>query len=904
MSRINLSDYRFQGTFRSYQQDVLDSVEKYLDNRKIHIVAAPGSGKTILGLELIRRLNAPALVLSPSVTIRQQWGERFAEGFMQDPGSIGEVFSYSLKTPNAITSITYQALHAAFNKRVSDEEVETDVEGKLEHAEIEDYTAFDLMKTVKSAGIKTICLDEAHHLKNEWQKALEGFVAAMGNVDLIALTATPPYDSSLTEWNRYISLCGEIDAEIFIPELVKQKTLCPHQDYIYFSYPTKEEKALLNSFKDRAYKCIDEILSSRHFVNAVGKSKILRNYGQMYEQIFDAADEYASVLTLAARAGVDVPKQLISMLSPQKSLKKFSLETAQTALGFMLRSPEVFGEAETKVIRNLLNKNGFMSGASVALAGDRKIKKMLSASMGKLSGINSIAAAEFADIGDKLRMLILTDFIRKDSMPIIGTTGAISVMGTVPIFESVRRAVGGAASIALLSGSLVIIPKAIVADVAGIAESRYVSFREKPLENAEYSELIFTGTNKHKVSVLTEAFEKGLINILIGTKSLLGEGWDSPCINSLILASFVGSFMLSNQMRGRAIRIYKNDPGKTANIWHLATIEPPYLLAEKTDKIKKKVKHAVTSRKDFTSEDFVMLTRRFQGFLAPAYNSNVIASGIDRIDIIAPPFNEAGFERINAEMLRLASEREAMAASWDKTLGQFDRPAVSDACEVPARVRPTGFLLLNLTALMIWVSVAVALVQGIIRIPFLTQTLAAFIISSLFAAASVIFVYKATEKLIKFLSPEKTVKTLAACLLKAMKQLELIESKKAKVALDRSASGYSYCVLKNANAHDNERFGKAIGEMLSAIDNPRYILVKKRRLLPSLSYTHSYACPSVIGSNKERVQVLAGMLRKTIGRITMIYTRTPEGRAHLTKCKRKAYLNRNEITLKRLKFVI
>ena len=66
--------------------------------------------------------------------------------------------------------------------------------------------------------------------------------------------------------------------------------------------------------------------------------------------------------------------------------------------------------------------------------------------------------------------------------------------------------------------------------------------------------------------------------MLVGTKSLLGEGWDSPCINSLILASFVGSFMLSNQMRGRAIRIFKDDPNKVSNIWHLVTLEPSYIL--------------------------------------------------------------------------------------------------------------------------------------------------------------------------------------------------------------------------------------------------------------------------------------------------------------------------------------
>ena len=56
------------------------------------------------------------------------------------------------------------------------------------------------------------CLDEAHHLKNEWQRALEKFIAALPNgVKVISLTATPPYDAEGGEWSRYIEMCGEID---------------------------------------------------------------------------------------------------------------------------------------------------------------------------------------------------------------------------------------------------------------------------------------------------------------------------------------------------------------------------------------------------------------------------------------------------------------------------------------------------------------------------------------------------------------------------------------------------------------------------------------------------------------------------------------------------------------------
>ena len=74
----------FCGVFRDYQQRVLDNADKYLKDGKINIVAAPGSGKTVLGLELIRRLGEPCIILSPTTAIREQWGARFRDLFLDD----------------------------------------------------------------------------------------------------------------------------------------------------------------------------------------------------------------------------------------------------------------------------------------------------------------------------------------------------------------------------------------------------------------------------------------------------------------------------------------------------------------------------------------------------------------------------------------------------------------------------------------------------------------------------------------------------------------------------------------------------------------------------------------------------------------------------------------------------
>ncbi|MGL3819368.1 DEAD/DEAH box helicase family protein [Sphingopyxis sp. R3-92] len=56
---------QFTGGWRGYQARVLDEMESHFGDRRLHVVAAPGAGKTVLGLEIIRRIGRPALVFLP-----------------------------------------------------------------------------------------------------------------------------------------------------------------------------------------------------------------------------------------------------------------------------------------------------------------------------------------------------------------------------------------------------------------------------------------------------------------------------------------------------------------------------------------------------------------------------------------------------------------------------------------------------------------------------------------------------------------------------------------------------------------------------------------------------------------------------------------------------------------------
>ena len=74
-------DVRFTGKWRAYQARILAELEGHLDDAHLNIVAAPGAGKTVLGLEVVCRLHRPTLVLSPTRAIRDQWLTRLFDLF-------------------------------------------------------------------------------------------------------------------------------------------------------------------------------------------------------------------------------------------------------------------------------------------------------------------------------------------------------------------------------------------------------------------------------------------------------------------------------------------------------------------------------------------------------------------------------------------------------------------------------------------------------------------------------------------------------------------------------------------------------------------------------------------------------------------------------------------------------
>ena len=132
-------EVRFRSTWRPYQARVLSELEGHLDDNRLHIVAAPGSGKTVLGLEVVYRINKPTLILAPTLAIRDQWIQRLVKLFLPKNSQTPEWVSRDLANPRFITVATYQALHSAMSLKIDEvgEDLADEVDDQQEIEQVE-----------------------------------------------------------------------------------------------------------------------------------------------------------------------------------------------------------------------------------------------------------------------------------------------------------------------------------------------------------------------------------------------------------------------------------------------------------------------------------------------------------------------------------------------------------------------------------------------------------------------------------------------------------------------------------------------------------------------------------------------------------------------------------------------
>ena len=220
---MSFPDISFKGQLRPSQNEVVEIARRQLKagQRRLHIVAPPGSGKTVLGLYLWAHLvQQPCLVLSPNSAIQSQWAARTDLFQIGEPDSQpNSIVSTEAAAPSLLTSLTYQAvtMPSRRNEQIDSQALELWVESLIEQQQattieeaetwIDDlrihndsyyqkrFSAYkkkirdeiaksvdalsllhqssrDTLEKVAANGVGLLILDEFHHLLGHWGRVL------------------------------------------------------------------------------------------------------------------------------------------------------------------------------------------------------------------------------------------------------------------------------------------------------------------------------------------------------------------------------------------------------------------------------------------------------------------------------------------------------------------------------------------------------------------------------------------------------------------------------------------------------------------------------------------------------------------------------------------------------------
>ncbi|MBB6238458.1 superfamily II DNA or RNA helicase [Pedobacter sp. AK013] len=884
-------EIKFISGWRKYQQRVLDQLDDYIANRHLHIIAPPGSGKTVLGLEVAIRLNKPTLILAPTIAIRNQWIQRFCDLFLQVE-TVPDWISKDIRNPRFLTVVTFQGLHAACNNlRVKEEEETEEEEDAVESLKSSNPNLDNIVNGLKLQQVNTIVVDEAHHLKNEWWQTLIRVKEKLDPIT-VGLTATPPYDVTPAEWFRYLEFNGPVDAEISVPELVIEGDLCPHQDYVHFTFPTETENKNIEQFRQNIEQLFHEIRQDKTIIAAIENHPIWVHPTEHLEWIYTNLACYSACLIFLHANGREIHELHTEVIGDDKpEIPPLDYYWLEKLLDFYLyQEKERFKpfDEHRKQLENKLRRCGAMEKRQIDFSNSKRITGFLTSSISKLTGICKIVDFEFKQLNHQLRMVILSDYIRREFYVNAPENKLeLTKMGVIPIFEKLRRENHNDKKIGVLTGSMVMIPKTASGAFKTKAAKKGISKISLSTLPYDKNYIIIEQTEQLKndlIHIVTEIFQEGEIEVLIGTKSLLGEGWDAPAINSLILASFVGSFVSSNQMRGRAIRTQHGNAGKTGNIWHLVTIDPT----------------AETG-----GNDFDLLKRRFKSFVGVSFKEEPgIENGLNRLNLPENIVLPTEAEKKNDEMFSYAANRENLKERWKLALESgvnlIEEIKIPFAEELGYQEVKAMYLNKTIAYLSATLFSGLAgfglesleiFLRGAKNIRSFNDI---YIILAIIGTLGIIIfgglTYRTLSLYIKYRDISKDIRQIGEALLNSLVKTGAIKTDISKIYVESSIDKYGavFCHLEGGTTFEKSIFINALQEVVAPIDNPRYVMIRRNKFMLFIKQKDYHAVPELIGRNKNLAEHFKNQWEHHVGSCDLIFTRTIEGRKLILQSRMKS----------------
>jgi superfamily II DNA or RNA helicase len=936
----------FAGTWRGYQRLALAAFEsgRQRGQTRTHIVAPPGSGKTLLGMEIIRRVGKPALVLVPNTAVQAQWLHT-AAAFGAPEGLA------AADTSAAIACLTYQSLcqlddpaaairgRAEFRwaadrasrsgetvagtqraaaswtgaaaerrqreiARISASIKREIARGPGQVAGVEELLgpgARARLSALRSGGVQTVVLDECHHLASMWGYVVRAALAQLPGVHVIGLTATPPDALSTEENDLYTGLLGPVGFSVPIPALVRDRALAPYQELAWLTRPVDSETFWLAEHDLRFQELITELHADSADLTTLPAWVITRlrdrgrgpgeeaavpwtTFQRSHPALARAGARFLASGDLTLPAGVPRGEGY----REQPDLNDWLVLLEDYALRCLAADPRPAAAARYTSIAAALRALGFTLTRQGIRRGASDVDRLLTNSAAKAMALADVLAAEFSARGSHLRALVLAD-TEQAATPGRGLTDVLPAdAGSAP-----------AALHAVLADPRISALRPLLVTGRGLrcgpddAEALLAALRQFASEvggidpggwHAEPSEpglvrLTAAGPDwqpRTWVALATRIFAAGSTRVLIGTRAMLGEGWDAPCVNCLVDLSAATTAVAVQQSRGRALRLDPAEPGKIASNWDIICVAPELTRG---------------------TGDYQRFVRKHLHLFAPT-EDGVIEAGPSHVHPALGPFAppaDTEFAQINQWMAERITDLDVVRQHW--RIGEpYQGEQLQTLVILPRRPReqdrfrasPPRYQFGQWRAALL---AAAGVAVGVTGVSGGSEVLALAGAAALPGAAG--WAAARLTRTVRTLADALPLDLVARAICDCYTALgELTDEAAGSLTIEPRASGYLRCYLRSATAAESDAFSRALDDVLDSADFPRYLvsrLVPARRgaarsLVRVLTFRSAFgrrwvAVPADLGRNKLRAEAYFAAWSRWLGPAELQFTqRSDAGR--------------------------
>lgn len=916
--RQDLESRSLAGTWRVYQQQALDAFDADVasgDNR-CYLVLPPGAGKTMIGLEAARRLGRRTLVLVPNTAVQAQWAATWDGRFPSTDPSAARCGT-ERDLASAMNVLTYQSL------AVIDDETDSAVRREVLRSrdqqallELLHPNGRALIERAATLGPWTLVLDECHHLLATWG----ALVAALGSVlgpqtALIGLTATPV--TELTAWQHTLhdELFGTADFAVPTPALVKEGDLAPYQELIYLTEPTPEEQAWVAThrarFAELMLALIDQQVGSMSLASWL-RTRIVdrstRDGNQIAWSTFERAEPDLACSGLRFAYDGQIPLPDGARLREQHRVPPDAQDWVNVltdfSVGHLQQSDDPRDAQALAAIKRVLPGLGYRLTSRGVRVATSPVDRVCALSESKIAATTHILDTEDAVLGSGLRALVLCDFESMSGTlptslkgaPLSNQSGSAQLVTAMLAASDNRR--NSPLNALLVTGQTFACPAAIATQLVDFCAERGLLVTAEPLDTQPALRTLRGGgtfTPRTWVALATEYFLTGHSRVMIGTRALLGEGWDCAAVNVNIDLTSATTQAAITQMRGRAIRKDPNDAQKVANNWSVCCF---------------------TTEHPRGDADYLRLVRKHDGYYA-ASPQGLIESGVTHCDPALSPYGPpaADAQAITARALQRATQR-AEARTWWRIGEPYEgvdvatirvraahpfgvaAPRIAASAltpPVPGHPSPARFARGALAGVSAIGASAGAAVTAVNFGPLAGATTAGGII----AAGAALLATAAAAESRRLAHAPNALEQLAAAVADGLNAAGGAERGSEALRITTDQDGWIRCELGDVPTEQSRRFAEALDELLAPLTEPRYLIGRKILTPPVGRFARGifaaraamglplpgaiawHAVPRWFARRKDRRQSLAQSWRRHIGPPRQLPADSPEGQAIL-----------------------